>query len=135
MKKGPLLFSFPLLFLLTSCTAPHALQPDDKSMVINIQNNTDFEFQGVEVRLGRAIQGVSYADGSPVQEGDVLQVEFLDEEDINLKGKAIAEVALVNMEGERMPLEAVTLELSTNSEYSFAVTGTSITEADLEIVK
>lgn len=78
---------------------------------------------------------MSNADGSKIQKGDTFRKEYINQEDFDLEGEATFEFVLIGKEENRIPLKEITLELMTNKEYLFEITGDSIKEADLKRVK
>lgn len=75
---------------------------------------------------------MSNADGSKIQKGDTFRKEYINQEDFDLEGEATFEFVLIGKEENRIPLKEITLELMTNKEYLFEITGDSIKEADLK---
>ncbi|GGK06098.1 hypothetical protein GCM10007063_30720 [Lentibacillus kapialis] len=135
-KKATFLSIFVLLFaLLSACTnnTGALIKPNENSMVIHIKNNSNIDFYSIEISTGGdIIGGISNADGSEIRKGDTLSKKYTDQGDFNLEGKKTFKFALLNEMEQKVPLKEITLELATNKEYSFEITGDSINEAGLK---
>ena len=124
-----------LLFtLLSACTD----DPVNKnSMTINIKNNANFDFYGIEAKIAKYSAGLEYADGSEIEKGEVLGFE-ISKTDMALDGEVEMQVFILrdnNFEnnGDRMPIGSkIPIELESNKEIFFEITGDSIEEADLK---
>lgn len=136
MKKRAIWLSiFILIFVfLSACTnnADASIEPNENNMVFTIKNNANFDFYSVEISTDKTTSGISNADSSKIKKGDTLKKEFIDQEDFNLEGEATFKFVLIGEEEQRVPLKEITLELATNKEYSFKITGDSINEAGLK---
>lgn len=133
-----LIFSVCMILILTGCDSPSKNQPAEKNMSINIKNNADFDFYGLEARISDyAVGGVTNADGSIIEKGEILSFDFL-EEDFPLEGEVEMEVFVMknNINGNSIPInKKITFELVNDQEIFFELTGDSIKEADLKRVK
>lgn len=142
MMKKLISMTIFLMIFLTACTENYGtpIEPNENNMIITIKNNTDFEFYGLEVAILNQSQGTVNADGSAIEKGDDLRFEFL-EEDFELEGKAEMEIFILtdtNTEdnGDRIPLNnKVKLDLDSNKEIFFELTGKSLNKAALRMVK
>ncbi|MFS0654774.1 hypothetical protein [Bacillus sp. 179-C3.3 HS] len=135
MKKSLFLsMSFLIVMLLSACT-DQSMEPNENNMILSIKNNANFDFYSIEISTDKTTGGISNADGSNIQKGDTLRTEYIDQEDFDLEGESTFEFVLIGKEGNRIPLKEMTLELMTNKEYLFEITGDSIKEADLKRVK
>ena len=142
MKKILLLPMTFLLFTLLSVSS--TVYPVNKdSMIINIKNNANFDFYGIEAKIAKYsagleyAEGLEYADGSEIEKGEVLGFE-ISITDMALDGEVEMQVFILrdnNFEnnGVRMPIGSKTpIELESNKEIFFEITGDSIEEADLK---
>src|SRR5699024_410403 len=135
MKKSlRLSISFLIVMFLTACT-DNSMEPNGNNMILSITNNADFDFYSIEISIDKIKGGISNADGSKIKKGDTLRKEYIDQEVFDLEGEATVEFVLIGKGENRIPLKKITLELMTNKEYLFEVTGDSIMEADLKRVK
>jgi hypothetical protein len=135
MKKILLLLMTILLFtLLSACTADPA---NKNSMIISIKNNANFDIYGLEANIAKHSAGFVNADGSEIEKGEEFWFEIL-ETDMELDGEVEMEVFILrdnNFEdnGERMPISGkISIELGSNKEIFFELTGDSIEEANLK---
>lgn len=135
MKKILLLLMTILLFtLLSACTDDPA---NKNSMAINIKNNADFDIYGLEANIAKHSAGLVNADGSEIEKGEEFWFEIL-ETDMELDGEVEMEVFILrdsNFEdkGNRIPISGkISIELESNKEIIFELTGDSIEEADLK---
>ncbi|SET98151.1 hypothetical protein SAMN05421676_11316 [Salinibacillus kushneri] len=137
--------SITVLFviLLSACSdnASDAMKSNKDNMIINIKNNANFDFYSIGFKTYKNGElktsgGVSYADGSKIQKGESLRKEYIDQKDLKLEGEASFEVVLLGKDQtNQVPLNTVTLELTTNKEYFFEITGESSEQAELKRVK
>jgi hypothetical protein len=142
VKKILLPITVSLIILLSACsnTSNSPIAPNENSMVINIKNNANFDFYGVQAHLMNHSTGVVNADGSKIQKGELLSIELL-EEDFVLDGKVEIKIEILDGNSKvksKNPVainKKVTLELDKNKEVFFEITGDSIREADLKRVK
>jgi|SRR5690625_2919558 len=135
MKKSLLLsISFLIVMFLSACT-DNSMEPNENNMILSITNNANFDFYSIEISIDKITGGISNADGSKIQKGDTLRKEYIDQEVFDLEGEATFEFVLIGKEKNRIPLQEITLELMTNKEHLFEITGDSIKEADLKRVK
>ncbi len=135
MKKSLLLsISFLIVMFLSACT-DNSMEPNENNMILSITNKANFDFYSIEISIDKITGGISNADGSKIQKGDTLRKEYIDQEVFDLEGEATFEFVLIGKEENRIPLKEITLELMTNKEYLFEITGDSIKEADLKRVK
>ncbi|RKL65396.1 hypothetical protein CR203_20830 [Salipaludibacillus neizhouensis] len=131
-----------LLTFLSACSdSPDTpIEPNENNMMINIKNNANFDFYGLETKILNHSQGMTNADGSIIENGEELRFEFL-KEDFELDGEVEMETFILadgNVEDDvdRIQLnKKVTLELVNNKELFFEITGDSINEADLKRIK
>ena len=135
MKKILLLPMTILLFtLLTACTDDPA---NKNSMIISIKNNANFDIYGLEANIAKHSAGLVNADGSEIEKGEEFWFEIL-ETDMELDGEVEMEVFILrdnNFEdnGQRMPISSkISIELGSNKEIFFELTGDSIEGADLK---
>jgi hypothetical protein len=132
------IFSTFMLLILTGCDSSSNNEPTEKNMSINIKNNANFDFYGLEARiLDYSFHGVANADGSKIEKGEILSFDFF-EEDFPLEGEVEMEVFVMNnrTDGNSIPInKKITFELVNDQEILFELTGDSIKEADLERVK
>jgi hypothetical protein len=133
-----LIFSTFMLLILTGCDSTSNNEPTEKNMSINIKNNADFDFYGLEARiLDYSVDSVANADGSKIEKGDILSFDLL-EEDFPIEGELEMEVFVMNnnINGSSIPInKKITFELVNDQEILFELTGDSIKEADLKRVK
>jgi hypothetical protein len=132
-----LLSTIFLLTLLLACTVNTGtpIEPSENNMIINIKNNADFEFYGLDTKLIDHSLGTVNADSSKIEKGESLRFEFL-KEDFPLDGEVEMEVVILNDNNERIPIENKNIfELASNKEIFFELTGDSIREADIKRVK
>ena len=143
MKKLVLLpITIFLIIFLSACTDNPGtpIEPNENNMIINVKNNADFEFYGLETKILNHSLSMVNADGSKIEKGQELRFEFL-KEDFELDGEVEMKVFILadnNIEddGDRIPINKKnTLELVNNKEIFFEITGDSIKEADLKRVK
>jgi hypothetical protein len=143
MKKKMLLtITILLIILLSACThyPSSPITPNENSMVINIKNNANFDFYGLQVNLLKISPTGAYADGSKIEKGDLLSFEILEEE-ITLNGNVEMKVEILDSNSkeknkDNVPIhQKVALELDNNKAVFFEITGDSINEADLKRVK
>ncbi|WP_010676702.1 putative periplasmic lipoprotein [Bacillus timonensis] len=140
MKK--FLFMIVLLILLSACTTNSGtpIEPNENNMIIHIKNNTDFKLFGLEVAILNHSQGSVNADGSAIKKGDELTFELL-KEDLELNGEVDMEVFIltdthIEDNGDRIPLkDTVAVTLDSNKEIFFELTGETVNEAVLRMVK
>ena len=135
MKRILLLPMTILLFtLLSACTDDPA---NKNSMIISIKNNADFDIYGLEANIANHSAGLANADGSEIEKGEEFWFEIL-ETDMELDGEVEMEVFILrdnNLEdnGDRIPINSkISIELESNKEIFFELTGDSIEEADLK---
>ncbi|WP_462405999.1 hypothetical protein [Gracilibacillus sp. Marseille-QA3620] len=141
MKKILLL---PMTILLFTLLSVSTVDPVNKnSMTINIKNNANFDFYGIEAKIAKYsagleyAEGLEYADGSEIEKGEVLGFE-ISKTDMALDGEVEMQVFILrdnNFEnnGDRMPIGSkIPIELESNKEIFFEITGDSIEEADLK---
>ncbi|TQR16233.1 hypothetical protein [Psychrobacillus vulpis] len=130
-----------LLIILSACkgTSGDSIKPNNENMIINIENNANFDIYGVKVNiLGHSPTSVN-ADGSEIKKGQSLMFEFL-EEDFKLDGEATMVVSILNNNNienndDVIPIDKkIKLELGNNKELFFEITGNSISKADLKKV-
>ena len=136
MKKILLLPMTFLLFTLLSVSS--TVYPVNKdSMIINIKNNANFDFYAIEAKIAKYSAGLEYADGSEIEKGEVLGFD-ISKTDMALDGEVEMQVFILrdnNFEnnGVRMPIGSkIPIELESNKEIFFEITGDSIEEADLK---
>lgn len=143
IKRFLLLFiTICLMVLLSACTGISGTptQSNEKNMIINIKNNSHFDFYGLEAKILNHTLGTVNADGSIVEKGQKLRFEF-SEEDFELEGEAEMEFFILadtntEVEGDRVPInKKMTLELASNKEISLELTGDSIQGADINLGK
>jgi hypothetical protein len=143
MKKLVLLpITIFLIIFLSACTDNPGtpIEPNENNMIINVKNNADFEFYGLETKILNHSSSMVNADGSKIEKGQELRFELL-KEDFELDGEVEMKVFILadnNIEddGDRIPINKKnTLELVNNKEIFFEITGNSIKEADLKRVK
>ncbi|MGN7296639.1 hypothetical protein [Ferdinandcohnia sp. SAFN-114] len=133
---------FFLLILLSACAENSGtpIVPNESNMIIKVKNNADFEMYGLEIDIRNHTQGAVYADGSKIKKGDELLFEFL-EEDFTLEGEGEMDVFIltdnhIEDNGDRIPInKKVTLDLESNKEIIFELTGGSISDAELKRLK
>jgi hypothetical protein len=131
-----------LITFLSACSdnSGTPIEPNENNMIINIKNNSNFDFYGLEAKILDHLQGYVNADDSKIEKGQKLRFEFL-KEDFELDGEAELEVLIfadnkIEDDGDRIPInKKITLELVNNKEIFFEITGDSIKEADLKRVK
>jgi hypothetical protein len=131
-----------LIILLSACTenAGAPIEPNENNMIINIKNNANFDFYGLEAKILNHSLNVVNADGSKIEKGEELRYELL-KEDFELDGEIETEIFILtnnNIEdnGDRIPIsKKVTLDLVSNKEIYFEITGDSIKEADIQRIK
>ena len=125
-----------VLIILSACagTSGVSIEPNNENMIINIENNANFDIYGMEVSiLGHSPTSVN-ADGSEIKKGDSLMFEFL-EEDFKLDGEATMEVSILKNNNDVIPIiKKIQLELGNNKELFFEITGNSINQADIKKV-
>lgn len=132
MKRTLLLsISILMVILLSACT-DNPLEPNENNMILSIKNNANFDFYSIEISTDKATGGISNADGSKIQKGDILRKEYIDQEDFELEGEKTFEFQLIDKEENKIPFKKITLELTTNKEYFFEITGDSMREAVLK---
>ena len=126
-----------LLLILSACagTPDVAIEPNNENMIIDIKNNANFDIYGVEISILEYLSGSVNADGSKIKKGDSLRFELL-AEDIELDGETTMEVSIYNNTKNNydvIPInKKTTIELDSNKELFFEITGDSIEEADLK---
>src|SRR5690625_464641 len=123
-----------ILILLLGACSNHTFKPSENSMILSFKNNANFDFYSLEISNGLYTTGISYADGSKIKKGELLQFEIIDQKDMNLDGEATFQFAIINKEG-KFPLNNVSLELATNREYTFEISGDAINDAELRRIK
>ena len=133
MRKW-LVFSVVIFVLLLGACSNYTLKPDENSLILSFKNNSQFDFYTLEITTGLYTTGISYADGSKIKKGELLQFEIVDQKDMNLEGEATFQFAIINKEG-KFPLNNVSLELATNREYTFEISGDAINDAELRRIK
>lgn len=134
------ILSLPIIVLfiiiLSACTGTSggSIEPNNENMIINIENNANFDIYGVEVNiLGHSPTSVN-ADGSEIKKGESLIFEFLDK-DFKLDGEATMEVSILNNKNDVISIDNnIKLELGSNKELFFEITGNSFGEANLKRV-
>ena len=131
-----------LLILLSSCSnyQGEPIEPNENNMIINIKNNANFDFHSIEIDAnpkngGGSTGGGSNADGSKIKKGESLRFEYIAQEDFNLEGEATFDIVLLGKNKDKIPLKEITLELTTNKEYYFEITGDSKKDAVIKRVK
>mgnify|MGYP006796591593 CR=1 FL=1 len=139
MKRILLLPMTILLFTLLSVSS--TVYPVNKnSMIISIKNNADFDIYGLEANIANHSAGLANADGSEIEKGEEFWFEIL-ETDMELDGEVEMEVFILrdnNLEdnGDRIPINSkISIELESNKEIFFELTGDSIEEADVKELK
>lgn len=134
MKRWILIsFTMVIALFLVAC-AGKRITADENSMVIHITNQSNFEFQMVEVSVGLQGGGAMNADNTKIKKGDTLSFIYTDPEDFRLQGRKTFEFVLVDEE-TRVPLETFTIELAKNKEYDYEITGDTIETAELKLVE
>ncbi|QDP39362.1 hypothetical protein [Radiobacillus deserti] len=126
-----------LLILLSACSNYQGdpIEPSENNMIINIKNNANFDFYSIEISTDKTTGGISRADGSEIQKGETLRKEYIVGEDFDLEGETTFKFVLIGEKEQRIPLKEVTLELTTNKEYYFEITGDSKKDAVIKRVK
>lgn len=132
MKRSLFLSISVLIVLFLSACTDNPMEPNENNMILSIKNNANFDFYSIEISTDKTTGGISNADDSKIQKGDTLRKEYIDQEDFDLEGKKTFEFVLIDKKGNKIPLKAITLELTTNKIYSFEITGDAIREADLK---
>ncbi len=126
------------MVLLSACkgASGNPIELNENNMIVNIKNNSQFDFYGLEAAILDHSPGVVNADGSLVAKGQELRFELL-KEDFELEGEAEMEFFILtdtntDDDGDRVPInKKLTLELASNKEISLELTGDSIQEADI----
>ncbi|NEU30681.1 hypothetical protein GN156_07790 [bacterium LRH843] len=134
----PLSMTMLFIIFLAACgNQGTPIEPNENTMIINIKNNSTFDFYGLEVNILEHSPSIVNADGSKIEKGEELRFEFL-QEDFELDGEADMDVFILtegNIEGDedRIPINnKILLELVSNKEIFFELVGESINEADLK---
>ncbi|APH03945.1 hypothetical protein A9C19_03745 [Bacillus weihaiensis] len=137
LMKKLLLVTIFLFSLLSACSIPQSApsESNENKMVIHVKNHANFEFYSITVNAslkngGGSYGGVSNADGSKIRKGDTIEFDF-DKEDYHLEGEAVLTFGLLDKNGETTLLNEISLELSTNQEYHYEITGDSKKEAKI----
>lgn len=137
MKKRAILLSiFILIFVFLSACSNNTgalIEPNENNIVLTLKNNANFDFYSIEINTDKTIGGISRADGSKIQKGATLRKEYIVGEDFDLEGETTFKLVLIGENEQRIPLKEVTLELTTNKEYIFEITGDSINKASLSL--
>jgi|SRR5690625_3863173 len=122
-----------ILILLLGACSNHTFKPSENSMILSFKNNANFDFYSLEISNGLYTAGISYADGSKIKKGELLQFEIVDQKDMNLEGEGNFQLTLIHKE-ERFPLNSISIELQTNTEYTFEIIGQTIENAQIEMM-
>ena len=133
MKK--FIFFTALMFsvlLLGACTE-QPMEADTHSMVINITNNSEFEFDAFEVNSELGDGGAANADGSKIKKGQTFSFEYT-EADFPLVGEGDFEFSIKNEENITS-FETLTLELKKNTTYTYEIIGDTMADAELKLVE
>ncbi|WP_143083001.1 hypothetical protein [Salibacterium qingdaonense] len=101
-------------------------------MMLSFKNNADFTFHSIGISTRDISGGILNADGSPIEKGQILRKEYIDQTDIDLEGEAAFNIALIDKEENRIPLKTKILKLEENKEYFFEITGSSESDAALK---
>ncbi|RHW43364.1 hypothetical protein D1B31_01485 [Neobacillus notoginsengisoli] len=141
-KKRFLPITILLIILISACThyPSTPIAPKENSMVINIKNNSNFDFYGIQVHILNYLETGINGNNSKIEKGDLLSFELL-EKDMALNGEVEMYVEILgsNSRGKskyNVPNnKKVTLELDNKKEVFFEITGDSIRQADLKRVK
>lgn len=135
MRKFLLLITMSLILLLSACTdcSGIPIKPNENNMIINIKNNSNFEFYGLGVRILDHSPTSVNADGSKIEKGESFMFELL-EDDLHLDGNVEMEVAILSEKNSEEILlnNKISLELNPNKELFFELTGDSIEQAELK---
>ncbi|RWZ52219.1 hypothetical protein EQV77_16105 [Halobacillus fulvus] len=135
MRKWLILSMVVLIMMMLSACSNHSVEQNKDRMILTIKNNADFDFYAIEIGTAETYGGISNADGSKIKKEDTLSKEYADQEDFDLEGVAMFNFFLIVGEGNRIPLDKVTLELAPNREYFFEISGDSIDGARLKRVE
>lgn len=137
MKRIFLLIIFLIIPLAGCVNQGTQIGPKHDNMIIRIQNNSNFDFKGIELHIMNSTQGGLNADGSPIKKGESMWFEYL-EDDFPLQGEAQMLVKLITDNGTNSNHQLVpviqhdtTIEISRNKEIVFEIIGDSIDEAEL----
>lgn len=126
-----------LMILLSACMdRPYSpskpMEPKENTMVINIKNNANFDFHGLQVDLLNHSQTTVYANFEKIQKEDWLSFEF-HEDDFVLDGEAQMGVAIQLENGDTTPINKKTpIQLEKNKSIFLQITGDEVENARIE---
>lgn len=134
MKRWVFISCTTVIVLFLVACAKEQMKADENSMAIHITSKANFDFQMLEVFVGKQGGGVTNADGSKIVKGETLSFVYEDQEDFPLEGQGTFEFVLVDEEN-RVPLKTLTIALAKKKEYHYQIIGDTMEDADLKLVE